>query len=91
VTTKTVIVSARGQVTITKEIRELLAIVPGDRVAFRIENGAVRIERQLSIADVAGSVKPRRKTKDFNTMIREAKEEHFGRSMRRLGMGPKRR
>ena len=89
--TRTVIVSARGQVTIPKEIRELLAIAPGDRVEFRVENGTVRIVRQLSIADIAGSVKPRRKIKDFNKMIREAKEEHFGRSMRRLGMGPKRR
>ena len=89
--TRTVVVSARGQVTIPKEIRELLAIVPGDRVEFRIENGAVRIVRQLSVRDVAGSVRPRRKMTDFNKMIREAKEEHFGRSMRRLGMGPKRR
>jgi AbrB family looped-hinge helix DNA binding protein len=89
--TRSVVVSPRGQVTIPKEIRELLSIVPGDRVEFRVQNGEVRIVRQLSVRDVAGSVKPLRKITDFNKMIREAKEEHFGRSMRRLGMGPKRR
>lgn len=36
-------VMSKGQVTIPKDIREVLGIGPGDRVAFVVENGVVRI------------------------------------------------
>ncbi|MDP9238916.1 MAG: AbrB/MazE/SpoVT family DNA-binding domain-containing protein [Chloroflexota bacterium] len=58
---RSVVVSTSGQVTVPTEIRELLGIAPGDRVRFFVQGDDVSIVRQLSIADVAGSVKPRRK------------------------------
>lgn len=36
-------VMSKGQVTIPKDIREILGIEAGDRVTFIVENGTVRI------------------------------------------------
>ena len=36
-------VMAKGQVTIPKDIRNLLGVSEGDRVSFVVENGAVKI------------------------------------------------
>ena len=36
-------VMAKGQVTIPKDIREILGIASGDRVTFVVENGNVRL------------------------------------------------
>lgn len=36
-------VMSKGQVTIPKDIREILGIESGDRVTFIVENGSVRI------------------------------------------------
>ena len=36
-------VMAKGQVTIPKDVREVLGIGPGSRVAFVVEDGVVRI------------------------------------------------
>lgn len=36
-------VMSKGQVTIPKDIREILGIESGDRVTFIVENGTVRI------------------------------------------------
>lgn len=36
-------VMSKGQVTIPKDIREILGIDSGDRVTFIVENGSVRI------------------------------------------------
>ncbi len=36
-------VMAKGQVTIPKDIREILGITSGDRVTFVVENGNVRL------------------------------------------------
>lgn len=64
-----------------------MGIVSGDRVWFVVQNGNMRIVRELSIADVAGSIGPPTKTEDLEKVIREAKEDHFDRRMRRLGKG----
>ena len=37
--------SAKGQVTIPKEIREKIGIEPGDMVAYEIKNGVVTLKR----------------------------------------------
>lgn len=39
-------VSEKGQVTIPKEIREILGIHPGDEVEFEKENGDVKIVKK---------------------------------------------
>ena len=36
-------VMPKGQVTIPKNIRQVLGIAPGDRVTFIVENGTVRV------------------------------------------------
>lgn len=36
-------VMAKGQVTIPKDIREILGISSGDRITFVVENGSVRV------------------------------------------------
>lgn len=36
-------VMSKGQVTIPKDVRDILGIESGDRVTFIVENGAVRI------------------------------------------------
>jgi AbrB family looped-hinge helix DNA binding protein len=37
--------SAKGQVTIPKEVREKLGIEPGDWIAYELENGTVTLRR----------------------------------------------
>ena len=37
--------SAKGQVTIPKEVREKLGIEPGDWIAYEFENGTVTLRR----------------------------------------------
>lgn len=37
--------SAKGQVTVPKEIREILALKPGDMIAYEVQNGAVILKR----------------------------------------------
>ena len=36
-------VMAKGQVTIPKDIREILGVSCGDRITFVVENGSVRL------------------------------------------------
>lgn len=45
-------ISSKGQVTIPKEIRELLKLEPGDLIAYEVEDGTVRLRpvEQLDIA-----------------------------------------
>ena len=38
-------ISAKGQVTIPKEIREVLKLEPGDMVAYDLRNGTVTLKR----------------------------------------------
>ena len=44
-------VMANGQVTIPKDIREILGVSSGDRITFVVENGSVRVVN----ADVTGT------------------------------------
>ena len=37
--------SAKGQVTIPKEVREKLGVRPGDWIAYELENGTVTLRR----------------------------------------------
>ena len=41
-------VSEKGQITIPKEVRELLGIHPGDEVEFEKENGDVKIVKKAN-------------------------------------------
>lgn len=52
-------VSAKGQVTLPKKIREALKIEPGTNVTFIRDNGGVRlqVETAYRAADLAGAFK----------------------------------
>ena len=50
-------VSGKAQVTLPVEVRKLLGIEPGDKVAFRISNGEVSVGPvRASVADLYQSV-----------------------------------
>jgi len=37
--------SAKGQVTVPKEVREILGLKPGDMIAYEVQNGTVTLRR----------------------------------------------
>ena len=49
-------ISARGQVTIPKKIRETLQIQPGDTVCYLVEQDGARIKKIGSIKDIKAMV-----------------------------------
>jgi antitoxin PrlF len=78
-------VTQRGQVTVPAEVRRLLGINTGDKVAFQIEDGQVRLAPATMTLETAyGSVKPVGRPEDFKRIEREAKEEHAARQVRKL-------
>ena len=78
--------TSKGQVTIPASIRKALGLKPRDKVAFRIDNGAVRLEpAKASVRDSAGKVK----LKGFRSMKqlrRETAERVAERALKRAGM-----
>ena len=65
----------RNQVTIPVEVRRLLGLKPGDKVAFTIEDGGkVRLAAaSLSLESAYGSVKPSASPEDFDEVSRGTK------------------
>lgn len=78
-------VTQRGQVTIPAEVRRLLNAKPRSKVAFRVENGTVRLMLvEFTVEQVLGSVMPLRQPEDLEELSRIAKEEKVQRSLREL-------
>ena len=50
------VVTRKGQVTVPAEIREALGIVRGDKVAFLLDDGEVRLRRLGSIVEATAGV-----------------------------------
>jgi antitoxin PrlF len=66
-------VTQRGQVTIPAEVRRLLGTKRGDKVAFQIEDGTVRlVPAKFTLASAYGSVKPLHRPEDFEAIKEEA-------------------
>ncbi|MBI4570514.1 MAG: type II toxin-antitoxin system PrlF family antitoxin [Chloroflexi bacterium] len=66
-------ITTKGQVTIPADVRKALGLKARDRVAFRLEDQAVRVERaSSSIVAGYGSVKLRRPLKEPKRLRREA-------------------
>ena len=54
-------ITAKGQATIPKPIRDYLGLKPGDRIKFFMHpNGSVVLLPKLPVTDLRGIVKPRR-------------------------------
>ncbi len=49
-------VTSKGQITLPKEIRELLGVGSGDSVRFEVEGGSVRVYPQKPLPDFAAMV-----------------------------------
>ena len=70
----------KGQVTIPKEIRDVLGLKEHDKIAFDLKDGEITMKPiRGSVLDLKGSVKPRRKPEDFDrvrieTMLIRAKK-----------------
>lgn len=68
----------KGQVTIPAEVRKALGLDVGDRVAFVMENGHVRVEPAGSVVErTAGIMKPKKKGRapTIREMTRAAEEQ----------------
>lgn len=75
VITKTAL-TKKSQVTLPKQVREVLKVKPGDQISFKIEGDEVKIVPLPSLLEVNfGRVKARRKPEDF----RELRKEFEGR------------
>ena len=74
---------AKGQVTIPKDVREILGISSGDRVTFVVENGSVRLinsavyAMQMLQAQMAGEAENSGLTSDEAVMdlVKEVRAE----------------
>lgn len=79
-------VMAKGQITIPKDIRDILGISSGDRVTFVVENGNVRLinsavyAMQMLQAQMAGEAKKTGLTTDEAVMdlVKEVRAESEG-------------
>jgi AbrB family looped-hinge helix DNA binding protein len=69
-------VTRGGQVTLPAEVRRVLGVRPGDKVAFAIEDGEVNlVPVRYTLETAAGSVRPATRTEDFERRLDETKEE----------------
>jgi len=69
----------KGQITIPKEIREILKLEEGERLEIEFEKrkGEIKIKPVLDILDLAGTLKPKRKINVLKA--REAMEKRYER------------
>jgi antitoxin PrlF len=78
-------VTQRGQVTIPAAVRRLLGAKTGDKVAFRVEDGEIRLApMRFTIETAFGSVKPLSRPEDFKHISRAAVDEHVARQIAKM-------
>lgn len=81
-------ISDLGEVTIPEEVRDLLRLRAKDTVIVRIEDGRVSLmPREFTVEETFGSVAPLNRPEDFESMIREVKEEKAERTVRQMRDG----
>ena len=76
-------VMSKGQITIPKDVREILGISNGDRVTFVVENGSVRLVNsavyamQMLQSQMAGEAESSGLTseEDVMALVKEVREE----------------
>ncbi len=67
-------ITARGQTTVPKPVRNALGLGPGDRIRYAIEDGVVRIRPLRSIESLRGIVKRRGAAVSLDAMDRAIAE-----------------
>jgi len=74
------VLTKKSQVTVPKQIREVMGIGPGDQVRFKIEEDRVCLEPIVSdVVQYYGAVKPKKKPEDFKK-VRASTEKAVGRN-----------
>ncbi len=69
-------ITAKGQITVPKEIREALGVGHGDHFLFRIEEGkAVMYPVKGSLLDLRGSLKPKNVPEDLEKVREQVKRK----------------
>lgn len=77
--------TGRGQVTVPAEVRRLLGTKSGDKVAFQIEDGCVRLApATMTLERAYRSVTPLGRPEEFKRIEQEAKAEHVSRQIHKL-------
>jgi AbrB family looped-hinge helix DNA binding protein len=81
-------VTRGGQVTLPAEIRTLLGVKAGEKVAFAVDDGVVRVERleYQTVKDVSGKVPPLHPPldwKEVEQIVKEERAERYREKMRR--------
>jgi len=66
-------ITAKGQITVPRRIREFLHVKPKDKVAFEIENGEVKMKPAMDVESAFGIIRPKHKPENFKA-IRETVE-----------------
>ena len=84
----TAALTQRSQVTIPAQVRRVLGVGPRDKVAFIIEDDAVRLRpAAFTLESVFGSIHPSEQPEDFERIVREAKEIKALRTIRAMTQG----
>lgn len=67
--------TSKGQLTIPKAVREALALEPGDRVLFRVEENRAIMAQTKDFLELAGSVgvPPGKAGRDWDEIRRETR------------------
>jgi antitoxin PrlF len=69
-------ITAKGQLTVPKEIREALGVKPGDFFLFHVEEGkAVMYPVKGSLLDLRGSLKPKNVPEDLEKVREQVKKK----------------
>ena len=67
-------VTSKGQITLPKEVRDLLHIQTGSIVVFEKENEKLVVKAARTLQDFRGLLKGRQRYADFEEMRKKAKE-----------------
>jgi AbrB family looped-hinge helix DNA binding protein len=73
-------VNTQGRVTLPEEVRKALGLHPQDKVVFRITEGSIELIGKLpTLEELAGSVTLAPEGQSVETVIAEAKTDHYHR------------
>jgi AbrB family looped-hinge helix DNA binding protein len=71
-------VNTQGRVTIPEEVRRVLNLHPQDKLVFRVTEDTIEIPGKLpTLEELAGSVQPLQPNQASETIIHEAKADHY--------------